>query len=108
MTRPCIFVHQDQVRVVGQAPRQRNALLHAAGQLIDRFVAKVVQADDLQKMVDLFTCLGLRLAGHVGAEGDVLFNRQPFKQRALLEHHAAFGIRPPYLMAVQHDGAFGR
>ena len=45
------LVHQDHVGVVGQAARQRDALLHPARQLVDRLFLEVAQTHGLEQMV---------------------------------------------------------
>ena len=95
------FVHQDHIRIIGEAAGKRDTLLHAAGKLVNRLFSKILQAHSLQQVLDLFPGLGFRFSGHVRPEGDVFLDGQPFEQGALLKDHAAFGARSRDGMVVQ-------
>ncbi|MDZ7747654.1 MAG: hypothetical protein U5K43_01480 [Halofilum sp. (in: g-proteobacteria)] len=59
-------------------------------------------------MIDQRVDLGLRPAHHLGSEADVLPDREPLEQRALLEHHAALRARADDRFVVEPDIARGR
>ncbi len=73
-TRPCIFSRvsassapsgssiQHDLWIVGEAPRQRHALLHAARQLIDRLVAKACRTARVERARHRFANRGARPA----------------------------------------------
>ena len=67
---------------------QRHALLLAAGELVGIAVAELRQLDEAEHLGDARVDLGLRHAGDLQAEGDVLRDRQVGEQRIGLEHHA--------------------
>ena len=46
------LVHQHQLGVVGQHAGDRHALLHAAGELVRIGVGELLQADQLDELVD--------------------------------------------------------
>ena len=71
-----------------QAARDRNALLHAAGEFVRMALAEAFEADQLQRILCLGAPLGLGDAAQGQREFDVLLRRQPRKQARLLEHHA--------------------
>ena len=120
--RPCIFSRVSAssapsgssirmtVGIVGQAAGQRDALLHAAGELVDRLVAELLQSPTMRnrRCSDHRRVLSRRVAPFMARpEGDVVGHRHPFEQRALLEHHAAIGAGTGDLDmgAVGHDTA---
>jgi hypothetical protein len=82
------LVHQQHRRILDQAARDRDALLHAAGKFVRMTPAKAVETDQLQRVLGLGAPLGFRDAAQGQREFNVLLRRQPWKQARLLEHDA--------------------
>ena len=100
--RPQRLVHQDELRVVGEAAGQGDALLHAARQLVDRLVPEPLEADGVEQVLHPGGDLAGRCAAHLRAEADVLGDVQPLEQRALLEHHPALRRGGGDLVRAEH------
>ena len=82
------LVHQQHRRVLHQAARDRDALLHAAGKFVRMPLAKTVEADEFQGILRLGAALGLCDAAQRQRKFDIVFRRQPGKQAGFLKHHA--------------------
>ena len=81
------LVHQQDVGVGRQRPRQADALLHAARQLADVAIGPVRESDQRQFLVgDAIAGVGC-VAAELEAERDVLAHRPRRDQRELLEDH---------------------
>ncbi|MNV80835.1 hypothetical protein D3C71_1744600 [compost metagenome] len=78
-------------------------MLHAAGQLAGPALGKVGQANQLEHVQGLATALGLALALHLQAEGDVVEHAAPRQQGVMLEHHAALRRRAINGLAVDRE-----
>ena len=50
------LVHQQNIRIEQQGPRNRDALLHAAGQFVDALAGKIRQADQGQQFARARLC----------------------------------------------------
>ena len=74
-------------RFGGEGARQPDALLHAARQFVRVFLRPLVEVDELELPVDALLALGLRHAGELEAEADILLDGAPGQQAELLEHH---------------------
>ena len=97
----------DHVGIIGQTAGQCHALLHAARQLVHGLFLEVLQADDIEKVIDDLAFLGFGHAFHRGAKAYVFAHAHPFEQRALLEYHAAFGIGAVNFVIVEDQLAAG-
>jgi hypothetical protein len=90
------LVHQQHVGLHGHPTRNRNPLLHAAGQR----VRKAVDELDQVHLFDIFERLVLgrfprQLAARGQREGDVFLHRLPWKKLIeFLEDHHPIGTRP--------------
>jgi len=80
------LVEQQQLRRRGQRPRQGDALLLPARQLVRRALGGMAQAHQVQHLAHPHGALGPRQVLH--AEGDVVGHAQVRKQRIVLEDHA--------------------
>jgi hypothetical protein len=80
------LVQQQQVGPRRQRPRQRHALLLAAGKLVRRAPRGMAQAHQFQHLGHAGVALGAQQMAH--AEGHVVAHRQVREQRVVLEHHA--------------------
>ena len=82
------FVHQDDVGIGRQRPRQPHALAHAARELLRIAVGHVGQFHLAQPVAGALALLFGRQAPHTQAEAGVLHHRQMRQQPEVLEHHA--------------------
>src|SRR5450755_157561 len=82
------LVHQQYRRILHQAARDRDPLLHAAGQFMRMTFAEAVETHELQGFFRLDAALFSGNAAQRQRKFDVLFGGQPRKQARLLEHHA--------------------
>ncbi|MNZ89010.1 hypothetical protein D3C78_1079130 [compost metagenome] len=102
------FVHQQDLRVVGQRAGDRHALHHAAGELLRIIAGEARQADLVEVVLDDLLALASRQATTLEAELDVVAHVEPGEQRVALEHHAAIRPRPVDALAADVDVALGR
>ena len=81
------LVHQQDLRLHDQRPREADALAHAAGKLlrIGRFEA--VEPDDVDRLQRPLAGLVERHAVGAQADLDIVEHVEPGKQREALEHH---------------------
>ena len=100
------FVHQQDLRIVGQRPGNRHPLHHAAGQLLGVVVGETRQADFIDVVIDDLLALRRRHAATLEAELDVLPHGQPREQRVALEHHAAIRAGALHLLTADVDLSF--
>jgi hypothetical protein len=102
------LVHQQHFRIVGEASRDRDALLHAAGEFVRIAVGETGQADQVKEMPrDVAPLLWLE-PGDVEPELDILRGGAPGKQRILLEYDAAVATGSGDRPAIEQDTAAGR
>jgi hypothetical protein len=80
------LVHQQDVRVLGERPGQRDPLPHAAGELVRPLATEPLEPDDLEQVLGPPPPLALVDALEPQRELDVSGHRQPREQRRLLEH----------------------
>jgi len=80
------LVRQDDRRLVQQRPRNRHALLLAAGQRVRSMVRPLLQVHDRQQLVHPLPAPGQRLSVHQQRQRDVLTGRQRRQQVVLLKH----------------------
>src|SRR5438445_7698518 len=82
------LVEEEYARLDRERARQRDALLHAAGELVRVAVACVAEADELQEIPDALASIALVLAANPQPVLDVLPRRHVREERVGLEHHA--------------------
>ncbi len=99
------LVHQQQLRVVDQRAADRDALLHAAGQLARVFVLEAGEAGHGQQFAGAGAVVGLAVTEHLHRQQHVVDHRAPGRQGRCLEHHAHGGLRPRDFRAVDQDAA---
>ncbi|MNK27808.1 hypothetical protein D3C87_461710 [compost metagenome] len=98
------FVHQQDFGIGGQGPRQADALLHAAGQLVGILVFEAGQAHLLQPFARALLALGLAHALNGQAVRGVVQHRAVREQPEALEHHAHLLLAEDFQVAlVQAD-----
>src|SRR5580704_479932 len=94
--------------MIGERARQRDALLHTAGQFLWVEILKALEADHLEQ------CAGLRLGLHMfhallaRAVHDIAEYTLPGEQRELLEHRPAIRTRSCDHLALHSRDATGR
>ena len=99
------LVHHDEVGLLNQRARNRNALLHAAGKLERPVLREALQAHPLQHLNDPALALRLGHMLHRETEADIVLDRQPGKQRVILKHHHHARLRSGHGLAVEGDAA---
>ncbi len=105
------LVEQQQLRPLGQAACERDALLLASRQLMGLALGELAELHELEHGLD---ALGDPVLGHAFAlqsERDVLPHRQVREERIRLEHHvdrAVVGRDVGEVAAVEHDAPRGR
>src|SRR5579871_5384377 len=82
------LVHQQHRRILHQTACDRDALLHAAGELMRMASAEAFEAHELERILGFRAALGFRHPAQRQRKFDILFRREPGKQARLLEHHA--------------------
>src|SRR5579883_507952 len=106
--RPEGLIHEQDGRLIREASRDRDPLLHPARKRLGQSFREVLESDDLQVHArDLRAVLG----GHPGeleTESDVLLDGQPRKERVALKDHPAIGARAEDRLAVEFDRPGGR
>src|SRR3954452_6611290 len=83
------LIHQQNLRVDRQRPRNADALLHAAGELIGTAIARILQAHQIEIASRRFAQHPAAHPLHFQPERHVLKRGEPRQQRRMLEHHAA-------------------
>lgn len=106
------LVHKQDRGAGGKGAGKADTLLHAAGKLVDLAACPFRQVDEFKLLADAEFALGLRHAGELEAEADILSDRAPWQERELLEHHGD-GVRAQIpqrlgIATVGVDGAGGR
>src|SRR5256884_2670922 len=81
------LVHEQDVRIGRERPREPDALLHAAGELAAIALGPLREPDERQLLVDDAPALLGRVAPQLEPEADVVAHRPPRQQAELLEHH---------------------
>ena len=85
---PGRLVREQQRRMVDERPRDRDALLLAARELVRIVVDLALEADEPQDLGDLAPDLAAAGAGHLERVGDVVVDGAVGKQLEVLEHGA--------------------
>jgi hypothetical protein len=94
------LVEQQYLRLVDEGARDFGAAGHARGNLARILATELAEARLSQHLVRLLQGISLRQdALHHGAVGDVLCQRLPRKQRAVLEDHDPIGALRRYRLA---------
>ena len=104
------FVHQHQLRLEHQRPRQRHALLLAAGHLAGVAVGEFIQLDHAQRALDLGVHFGGGQLADFQRVGQVFAYRHVREQGIVLEHHADIALVRRHAvkqLAIQTDFAGG-
>ena len=96
------LVEQQQRRLEDEAPRDRDALLLAARELVDALRLRAGKSDALQHRVDTARDLRARDTAPREAVADVVADRHHREQREVLEHHVD---GPPVRRHAAHRGA---
>src|SRR5260370_14271454 len=86
------LVHQQDLGVVDERTNYREALLHAAGELIGVTVAEIPEANKTKIVLYLLSPLAAEPTHH-RTEAGILHDAHPGKERWLLEDDAAVGAR---------------
>src|SRR5437588_541289 len=81
------LVHEQDVRIGRDRPREPDALLHAAGELAAIALGPLREPDERELLVDDAPALLGRVAPQLEPEADVVAHRSPRQQAELLEHH---------------------
>src|SRR5215211_6098061 len=104
------LVHQQDLGLVGERPRDRHPLLHAARQLPRVAVDEARKADRLDRLLDEPRRLALPELLVAQRQRDVAAHRHPRQQRArvLLEDQRHLGRRRRHPAATQLDRAGAR
>lgn len=103
------FVKQQDVRLGGHRPGERDSLLLSAGELVWLPVGSLGQLNEFEHFLDaLFEILAVP-AADLEPVGDVLGNRLVREQREVLEHHpdiAPVGRHAVHPVAADADHTF--
>jgi hypothetical protein len=102
------LIHQEHGGVGGKRAGDADALLHAAGKLVDHFRAEFIKAHQLELFHGHRLAFGSGHAAHLQAEGDIIHHVQPWHERVFLENHAPVSAWPLHGLAVEQDIAFRR
>ena len=101
------FVHQQQRRLVGHRTGDRDALLHAPGELARMDLAASVQPDGVEGLLGPLAGVGAAHALGTQWQHHVRHRRHPGQQRAgvVLEHERRVLRWPHHLAALEHHAA---
>src|ERR1700756_2547187 len=102
------LVEQQDLGIVGERPRDRRALLHAAGELFRPMIFKAGEADLNNEFVCDLAAIRLGDSALAQAERDVVPHGQPGKERVGLKHHAAIRAGSFDLAPIENHAAAAR
>ena len=105
------LVEQQHPRPDREGPRERDALLHAARELVRVAAAGMAEADEVEQLAHPVAAVALPLTAHPQPELDVLPGGHVREQAVGLEDHAdvpPVRRRPRQVDAVDDDRAGGR
>src|SRR5215212_5371999 len=80
------LVHQEDLGILGERPREGCPLPHPARQLMGLSLGELGQPDEIEELADALAPLRLRNFGELKRQLDVPFDAQPREKRRLLEH----------------------
>ena len=86
------FVEDEHARVVHQRPRDREAALHAAGEVVHVRVRAVVQLEQFERLVDALAHLLAVQPEVAGVDLEVLAHEQVGVEVVVLGHDAQHGL----------------
>ncbi|MCY1238962.1 hypothetical protein D9M72_517260 [compost metagenome] len=101
------FVHEQDVRLIGEAPGDGHALFHTTGQFVRVAILEPGQPHEVQELAGL---RGPFLPGQARVfepDGDVGRRGPPGEERVLLKDHGAVLARAGHLLAVHQHAAGG-
>src|SRR6185503_20173192 len=103
------LVHQQHLRLLREAARDLQALLHAARELGGKLCGVLGEVQLLEERRDARALLGGGNAARFEGEGDVTRDRAPRQERAavVLKHHRELGLRTAHLGAFEERTAGG-
>src|SRR5690606_29786473 len=101
--RPEWLVHEQQARLLSEGARDRDALLHAARELIGAMVAEVGQPDEVGELLRALGPLRVRHAVQLERERDVLQDGPPRPEAGLLKRDAVLLIESRGFRALAED-----
>ena len=104
--RPERLVHQQHVGFLREGARERDALTHAARQLVRTPVAEVIEVHQMEQLGDLLGPVTFGDPAEALRHLDVALDGEPREQRGLLEHQrhaAAADVDRSGLQVVQAD-----
>src|SRR6185437_202467 len=96
------LVHIENRRIGDESAGDGAALAHAARELMREVLAEVREADEAHRPFDPRRALGRGHTARHQSEADILLDRHPGKEAAVLEHHR---VLDPPAGAVDQDGA---
>ena len=104
------LVHQQRLRLLREAARDLQPLLHAAGHFSRIFAGVTGQADRAQQFLDAGRALGRRHAARFQRQRDVAGRGAPRQQRlaVVLKHDRDLAARLQHRLAVEIHLAAGR
>src|SRR6476469_4229019 len=88
------LVHEEESRVERQGSRDRDPLLHPAGELPGVVALEASELDELEHLLDLGRTPFPAPAGKLERQGDVLGNGAPVVENGVLEDDAVVTIDP--------------
>src|SRR5205823_4174184 len=86
------FVKEEHVRLVSQRPRNRHALLLAAGDLRREFVALIGHADEREHLINDIVALARSDAANPEAEADIFGHGHAREERIVLKDHPDIAV----------------
>ena len=104
------LVHQQDRRLEGERPGDRDPLLHPARQLVRMVLDEVAQLDEVEHLLGPRAPSRAVVAHQLERELDVVLDRPPVEQDRRLEDHPVVAIEagPGGRLAVDLDRAGGR
>ena len=80
------LIHQQDVTILSERARQRNALFHATRELVRKLVARIGEVDQRQKALRLFGTLFSTYPAQAQRQLDVPAGGEPRHERGVLKH----------------------
>jgi len=101
------LVHQHEVQIKGERPRDRDTLTDAPGEAMRIELGEIRQAHLFERPLRKAASLRDRQPAHFETEFDVATGGPPRKQGVLLKHHPAAQSGPPGLAFLNLNAALG-